>query len=73
MSGSGTPAEVISLPTAGGGVKGLGEKFEPDLHIGTGNFTVPIEVPPGRAGFGPQLALSYSTATATVRSAWGGR
>src|SRR5205823_2682345 len=33
----------------------------PDLHTGTGNFTVPIALPPGRSGFQPQLSLVYST------------
>src|SRR5262249_53556031 len=28
---------------------------------GTGNFTVPLALPPGRNGFQPQLALVYST------------
>lgn len=40
---------------------GMGEKFSPDLHTGTGNFTVPIALPPGRNGFQPQLNLTYST------------
>ena len=35
--------------------------FSPDLHTGTGNFTVPIALPPGRNGFQPQLNLVYST------------
>jgi RHS repeat-associated protein len=39
----------------------MGEKFSPDLHTGTGNFTVPITLPPGRNGFQPQLDLVYST------------
>jgi RHS repeat-associated protein len=33
----------------------------PDLHTGTGNFTIPIALPPGRNGFQPQLNLVYST------------
>lgn len=53
--------EVISLPKGGGAVQGLGEKFAPDLHTGTGNFTVPITLPPGRNGFQPSLQLAYST------------
>jgi RHS repeat-associated protein len=52
---------VISLPTGGGAMKGLGEKFSPDPHTGTGNFTVPIAIPPGRNGFQPQLSVLYST------------
>jgi len=45
---------VISLPSGGGAVSGLGEKFSPDLFTGTGNFSVPIAVPPGRHGTAPQ-------------------
>lgn len=55
------PNQIISLPKGGGAQQGLGEKFSPDLHTGTGNFTVPIAVPPGRNGFQPQLNLVYST------------
>jgi RHS repeat-associated protein len=51
----------ISLPSGGGAIGGLGEKFSPDLFTGTGNFSVPIAVPPGRHGVQPQLALTYST------------
>ena len=59
--GSGGSAQVVSLPKGGGALKGLGEKFSPDLHTGTGNFTVPISVPSGRNGFQPELSLVYST------------
>ena len=52
---------VISLPQGGGSLKGLGEKFSPDLFTGSGNFTVPVALPPGRNGFQPQLSLTYST------------
>ena len=52
---------IISLPKGGGALHGIGEKFVPDLHTGTGNFTVPIATPPGRNGFQPQLNLAYST------------
>ena len=52
---------VISLPQGGGAVKGLGETFSPDLFTGTGNFSVPIQVPAGRLGLQPQLSLGYST------------
>jgi len=61
MSKSGGSASAISLPKGGGALHGLGEKFSPDLHTGTGNFSVPIAVPPGRNGFQPQLTLTYST------------
>jgi RHS repeat-associated protein len=52
---------VISLPSGGGAVSGLGEKFSPDLFTGTGNFSVPITLPHGRQGATPQLTLAYST------------
>jgi RHS repeat-associated protein len=58
---SGTSDQVISLPKGGGALHGIGETFSPDLHTGTGNFTVPIALPPGRNGFQPQLNLVYST------------
>ena len=56
-----SPSQIIALPKGGGAQKGLGEKFSPDLHTGTGNFTVPITLPPGRNGFQPQLSLVYSS------------
>ena len=49
----GNSSEVISLPKAGGALQGIGEKFSPDLFTGTGNFTVPVALPPGRNGFQP--------------------
>ena len=58
--GPGT-SDVISLPKGGGALHGIGEKFSPDLHTGTGNFSVPIALPPGRNAFQPQLNLVYST------------
>src|SRR5215831_10373806 len=58
---SGVSSQVISLPTGGGAIQGIGETFSPDLFTGTGNLTVPIEMPSGRNGFQPQLRLGYST------------
>src|SRR5215471_17426758 len=58
---SNTTTQVISLPKGGGALRGIGETFSPDLHTGTGNFTVPIALPPGRNGFQPKLNLVYST------------
>ncbi len=53
--------QIISTPQGGGALHGIGETFSPDLHTGTGNFTVPIALPAGRNGFQPQLSLIYST------------
>ena len=55
------PGSVISLPQGGGAIQSIGETFSPDLFTGTGNFTVPIALPPGRNKFQPQLSLQYST------------
>jgi hypothetical protein len=67
----GVADQVISLPKGGGAIKGIGEKFQPDLHTGTGNFSVPIAVPPGRNGFQPELALAYSTGNGPFGLGWG--
>ena len=61
MNKSSASNQAISLPQGGGAMQGIGETFSPDLHTGTGNFTVPIALPPGRNGFQPQLNLVYST------------
>src|SRR5215203_4906078 len=58
---SGASSAALSLPKGGGALHGIGEKFAPDLHTGTGNFTVPLVLPPGRNGFEPQLSLVYSS------------
>src|SRR5882724_6616664 len=58
---SGASNQIISLPQGGGALQGIGEKFSPDLHTGTGNFSVPLALPPGRNGFQPQLSLGYSS------------
>jgi hypothetical protein len=52
---------TAELPKGGGAVRGLGEKFAPDLHTGTGACSVPIDLPPGRAGLQPSLTLAYNS------------
>jgi Salmonella virulence plasmid 65kDa B protein len=61
LSNKSSSDQVISLPQGGGALHGIGETFAPDLFTGTGNFTVPIGLPPGRKAFQPQLSLIYST------------
>ena len=51
----------ISLPKAGGAIRGMGEKFAANPVTGTGSMSVPIATSPGRSGFGPQLSLSYDS------------
>ena len=73
MSGkSNTPGSIISLPQGGGALQGIGEKFSPDLQTGTGNFSVPLTLPPGRNGLQPELTLQYSTGQGTDPSASAG-
>ena len=55
------PPPVVSLPKGGGAIKGMGEKFAANPVTGTGTLAVPIATSPGRAGFGPQLSLSYDS------------
>jgi RHS repeat-associated protein len=56
-------APQLALPKGGGAIHGIGEKFAANPVTGTGSLTVPIAVSPGRAGFGPQLSLSYDSGT----------
>lgn len=51
----------ISLPKGGGALKGIDEKFEVNAANGTASFSIPLPISPGRNGFSPSLALSYST------------
>ncbi|MFV8749406.1 SpvB/TcaC N-terminal domain-containing protein [Nannocystaceae bacterium ST9] len=52
---------AISLPTGGGALRSIGEKFSSNPFTGTGSTSVPVATSPGRAGFGPSLALSYGS------------
>jgi RHS repeat-associated protein len=58
---SGTSSQAVSLPQGGGAVAAIGETFSADLFTGTGNFSVPLELPEGRNGLSPQLSLLYSS------------
>ena len=51
----------ISLPKGGGAIRGLGEKFTSNPATGTGSATVPVPTSPSRAGFAPELSLSYDS------------
>ncbi len=52
---------TISLPTGGGALRSIGEKFSSNPFTGTGSTSVPVATSPGRGGFGPGLALSYGS------------
>jgi RHS repeat-associated protein len=51
----------ISLPTGGGAIRSMGEKFQANPVTGTASLSVPVKVSPGRSGFTPQLTLSYDS------------
>jgi len=53
----------LSLPTGGGAIRGIGEKFAANPVTGSGSLTVPIFTSPGRMGIGPQLSLSYESSS----------
>jgi RHS repeat-associated protein len=54
-------APQLTLPKGGGAIRGIGEKFAVNPANGTGSMTVPLNTSPGRAGFGPQLSLTYDS------------
>jgi hypothetical protein len=49
---------TIALPSGPGSMKGLGESFSPNLSSGAGNFSVPLDLPPGLGK--PGLSLQYT-------------
>ncbi len=61
MAVQSAPDQVINLPKGGGAIQGIGESFKPNLFSGTGKFTVPIGLSPGRSGFTPTLQVQYDS------------
>jgi RHS repeat-associated protein len=55
------PLPTLILPKGGGAVRGIGEKFTTNPSKGTATMSVPLLVPPGRAGFTPQVRLAYDS------------
>jgi RHS repeat-associated protein len=51
----------LTLPTGGGAIRGIGEKFSTNAATGTGSLDVPIATSKGRAGFELGLRLSYDS------------
>lgn len=55
-------AQKISLPSGGGAIRGIGEKFTPNPFTGTFSISVPVFTTPSRSDFYPKLSLSYDSA-----------
>ncbi|WP_157630650.1 SpvB/TcaC N-terminal domain-containing protein [Kribbella catacumbae] len=51
----------LSLPKAGGAIRGMGEKATANPVTGTANIAVPVTMSPGRGGVDPQVGLSYDS------------
>ncbi|WP_431970062.1 SpvB/TcaC N-terminal domain-containing protein [Nocardia sp. bgisy134] len=62
-SGGGAEARppAISLPKGGGAIRGIGETFTVNAATGTASASIPLDMSPGRRGFGPALTLSYDS------------
>ncbi len=68
---SGVTPQSLALPDGSGTIQGMGESFSPNLNTGSGTFSVPIALPPGRRGLQPQVGLSYSTGSGNGPLGWG--
>ena len=58
---SGVAAGLTSLPSGGGGIAPLGDRFQPDFVRGGGSYAVPLHLPKGPNESCPDVSLSYST------------
>jgi len=56
---SATLATAINIPKGPASIEGFGRAYEVSPASGLPSLSYPIEVPPGRAGHAPQLALHY--------------
>ena len=61
VGGGSAAPPVPTLPKGGGAIRGIGEKFSANPVTGTGSLQIPVAVSPGRAGFQPDLSLSYDS------------
>ncbi len=52
-------------------MEGMGESFSPDLNTGSGSYSFPIALPPGRRGLQPSLGMSYATGGGDGPVGWG--
>ncbi|MBN2344085.1 MAG: VCBS repeat-containing protein, partial [Deltaproteobacteria bacterium] len=68
---SGVSPQALSLPDGNGSIQGMGESFTPNLNTGSGSFSVPIALPPGRRGVQPSIGLGYTTGAGDGVLGWG--
>jgi hypothetical protein len=61
VSNNTVQAPALTLPTGGGAIRGIDEKFQVNPATGSRIMAIPIAVSPSRRGFGPQLALNYDS------------
>jgi len=61
-------AQIIFLPKGGGAQKGIGEKFSPDLHTGTGSLPYLSPFLQAETGFSRNSILSTAKDMETVLS-----
>lgn len=52
---------LATFPGGEGSIEGMGGTFAASPHTGGGSYSLPIVLPPGRAGHAPRLSLSYSS------------
>ena len=48
------------MPSGGGAIKGISEKFQANPVTGTSSFSLPLPISAAR-GFEPQMALNYDS------------
>lgn len=53
----------ITLPSGGGSLKGINEKFEVNALNGSNSYSIPLPISPSRSQFQPDLALTYSSSS----------
>ncbi|MFH8250146.1 toxin TcdB middle/N-terminal domain-containing protein [Microbacterium sp. B2969] len=58
---TGVAPGLTDVPGGGGGISPLGDRFQPDLVRGTGNYAVPLKLPKGPNDLQPQVSVTYST------------
>jgi hypothetical protein len=66
-------APQITPPKEGGAIRGIGEKFAANPVTGTGSLSVPLVGSPGRAGFTPDLTLTYDSGAGNGPFGMGGQ